>query len=206
MLVVSRQVGRRAGYVTGGSMNVADAIRDEEVDTARQRPLALGGAVRVAFVIFGAMLVLQSSEVLDLTKVAYLAGGALCLIGALGALWYRRASSVVELALPWLIASAALVAMVAVSFAVARANGTPIIDWLRDVAAYALFASVPIFALDAQSALPRRVMIVMLVAVGLLGGLSWAVEWLERRNIIDLPIARLLFPSAHVPAMLYIFA
>jgi O-antigen ligase len=188
-------------------MNVADAVRDEEFDTARQRPLAVGGAVRVAFVIFGAMLVLQSSEVLDLTKVAYLAGGALCLIGALGALWYRRrASSVVGLALPWLVASGALVALVVLSFGVARANGTPIIDWLRDVAAYALFASVPIFALDAQSALPRRVMIAMLVAVGLLGGLSWSVEWLDRRNIIDLPIGRLLFPSAHVPAMLYIFA
>lgn len=191
--------------MTGGIVNVAD-VRGDEIGTARQRPLALGGAVRVAFVLFGAMLVLQSSDVLDVTKVAYLVGGALCLIGALWALWYRRASSVVGLALPWLAASAALGALVVVSFAVARANGTPTIDWLRDVAAYALFASVPVFALDAQGALPRQVMIAMLVAIGLLGGLSWSVEWLDRRNIIDLPIARLLFPSAHVPAMLYIFA
>lgn len=190
----------------GRAVNSADTARHHEISRSGERQFAIGGALRVAFVLFGAMLVLQSSEDLDLTKVAYLVGGVVCLIGALLALWRRRASSVVGLALPWLVSSAALVGLTGVSFVVARANGTPATDWLRDVAAYALFAAVPVFALDAQASAQRRLIVAMLVGIGLLGGLSWAVEWLDRRNIVDLPIARLLFPSAHVPATLYVFA
>lgn len=187
-------------------MNRADATGYLQVSRPGERRFALGGALRVAFVLFGGMLALQSSEALDVTKVVYLVGGVICLIGALRALWHRRTSSVVGLAVPWLASSAALVALMALSFAVARTNGTPVIDWLRDVAAYGLFAAVPVFALDAQASAPRRVIVAALVIIGVLGGLSWAVEWLDRRNIVDLPIARLLLPSAFVPATLYVFA
>jgi O-antigen ligase len=45
-----------------------------------------------------------------------------------------------------------------------------------------------------------------LVVLGLFGGISWAVEWVDRRQIADLPLDRLLFPSAFVPATLYVFA
>jgi len=99
-----------------------------------------------------------------------------------------------------------LALLIAMSFFIARANGTLSIDWTRDVAAYALFAAMPIFALDGQASASRRLLIGMLVLAGLLGGLSWAVEWLSRRDILDLAIARIVFPSGQLPGVLYLFA
>jgi hypothetical protein len=46
----------------------------------------------------------------------------------------------------------------------------------------------------------------MLVLAGLLGGVSWAVEWLSRRQIVDVPLARIVFPSGQLPGLLYLFA
>jgi hypothetical protein len=173
---------------------------------SRTGTLRFDGRFRVAFVLFGGMLALQSSPVLDATKIAYLVGTALCLLGALAAVWRARRTPAVRLAAPWLAASAVLAMLIAISFLVARANGTLITDWVRDVAAYALFAAAPVFALDAQASASRRLLVGMLVVAGLLGGFSWAVEWLSRRQILDLPFARLVFPSGQLPGMLYLFA
>jgi O-antigen ligase len=169
------------------------------------RPVRLG-ALRTAFVLVGGMFALQSTESLDVTKLAYLAGVLVCLIASLATVWRYRASPVVVRAVPWLAASTALSALLAVSYIVARVNGTPTVDWVRDVAAYGLFATVPVFALDAHVSAPRKAIVATLVVLGLLGGLSWAVEWVDRRQIADLPLNRLLFPSAFVPATLYVFA
>lgn len=170
------------------------------------RSLVVDGRFRIAFVLFGAMVVLQSSPNLDGTKIAYLAGVVLCLLGALLAIWRARRTPEVTLATPWLAVSAALTVVLAVSFFVARANGTSITDWVRDVAAYGLFAAAPVFALDAQSSTSRKLLIGMLVVAGILGGFSWAFEWLNRRHIVELPLARLVFPSGQLPSLLYMFA
>jgi hypothetical protein len=152
------------------------------------------------------MIALQSSQTLDATKIAYLVGTVLCLLGALAALWAARRTQALRLTGPWIAASAALAALVVLSFLVARAQGTPLTDWVRDVAAYALFAAVPIFALDGQASTSHKLLVGLLVVAGLLGGLSWAVEWLGRRHILELPLARLVFPSGQLPGMLYLFA
>jgi len=170
------------------------------------RILVLDGRFRIAFVLFGAMVVLQSSPNLDGTKIAYLVGAVLCLVGAMLAIWRARTTPEVTLGTPWLAVSAALTVVLAVSFFVARANGTSITDWVRDVAAYGLFAAAPVFALDAQSSTSRKLLIGMLVVAGILGGFSWAFEWLNRRQIVELPLARLVFPSGQLPSLLYMFA
>jgi hypothetical protein len=152
------------------------------------------------------MLALQSSPTLDLTKIGYLVGTILCLLGALVVVGRTRTSTSVTRMFPWLAASAALLVLIAISFFVARANAVPAVDWTRDIATYGLFAMVPIFALDAESSVSRRFVVGVLVVAGILGGLSWAVEWLALRDIVDLPLARLLFPTSQLPAMLYFFA
>ena len=168
--------------------------------------LASSGPARIALVIFGGMAALQSSANLDLTKLGYLALVLACLAGALTAVWTRRRTAQVRVAGRWIAASAALAALLAISFLVARSNGTPFTDWVRDVAPYALFATVPIFALDTKAQHSRALIVGMLIAAGLLGGMSWAVEWLNRREILELPLDRVVFPSPQLPGVLYLFA
>lgn len=175
--------------------------------TRASRPsLGFDGRVRIGFMVFGGMLALQSSQALDAAKFAYLGGGLICLAGALVAIWRSRASEAVRAASTWLVASAALCLLLGISFFVARASGTPVTDWVRDTAGYGLFATVPIFALDAQRSASRRLLVVFLVVAGTLGAVSWAIEWLGRREILDLPFDRLVFPSGQLPGMLYLFA
>ena len=166
----------------------------------------IGARIRLPFVIFGGMLALQSSPDLDLTKIAYLVGSILCLVGALATAWRTRRTRQVREVAPWFVAAAALYGLLALSFAVSMAHGTSTTAWIRDAAAYGLFAAVPVFALDGHLSVPRGMLVGMLVIAGLLGGLSWAVEWLARRDILDLPVARLVFPSGQLPGMLYLFA
>jgi len=167
---------------------------------------ALDGRARVGFVLFGGMVALQSSPALDATKIAYLLGTVLCVLAAAAALWTARRTSGLPAATPWLAASAALGVLIAISFLVAQAEGTSTIDWLRDVAAYGLFAAVPVLALDGSISASRKLLVGMLVLAGFLGGVSWAIEWLGRRHILDLPVGRLVFPSGQLPGLLYMFA
>jgi hypothetical protein len=168
--------------------------------------LAIDGRFRIGFVLFGGMVALQSSAALDATKLAYLAGIILCLLGTAAAVWRARSSPEVRATALWLVASAALVLLLAVSFLVALANRTPVVSWVRDIAPYALFAAVPLFALDGQASASRKLLVGMLVVAGLLCGLSWAIEWLSRRQIMDLPFAGLVLPSGQLPGLLYLFA
>ena len=168
--------------------------------------LVFDGRFRVAFILFGGMLALQSSPNLDTTKIGYLVGALICLAGATAAVWTERTTPAVKLRAPWIAASAALALLIAMSFLVAQGEGTSPIDWMRDIAAYGLFAAVPVFALDAEASASRKLLVGMLVVAGLLGGLAWAVEWLSRRQILELPFERLVFPSGQLPGMLYLFA
>lgn len=167
---------------------------------------AIDGRFRLGFVLFGGMIVLQSSQALDAGKLVFLAGAGLCVLGAVAAVSKERASPAVRLFAPWLLISSALVILMALSVSVARAQGTSLVDWARDAASYALFASAPVLALDASASASRRLLVGMLVVAGLLGGVSWALEWLARRHIADLPLARLVFPSGQLPSLLYLFA
>jgi hypothetical protein len=167
---------------------------------------SIDGRARAGFVIFGGMIALQSSQEIDVWKLAYLVGATLALAGTALAIWRRRDEPDVRGARSWLVGSAGLVGLVAVSFLVARANGTALTPWLRDSITYLLVATVPLFALDLGASASRETIVRMLLVAGLLGGLSWAVEWLNRRDIIELPLTRLLFPSPQLPAMLYMFA
>ena len=187
-------------------MTAPDVTRVHGFRRAGNGALAFDGRFRVALVLFGGMVALQSSPAIDAAKIAYVVGTVVCLVGALAAVWSARRTPEVRLRAPWIAASAALAVLIAMSFLIARGEGTSTIDWVRDVASYALFAAVPVFALDGQASTSRKLLVGMLVLAGLLGGLAWAVEWLGRRQILELPIERLVFPSGQLPGMLYLFA
>jgi hypothetical protein len=163
-------------------------------------------AIRIGFVVLGGMLVLQSSGTLDVSKVIYLAG-VLVAASASGLKVVRnRSHPAVQASRAWFAWSAALILLIAVSFLVSHANGTQGLNWLRDAATYGLVALVPVVALDAAISLPRRGIVVVLVALGLLGACSWAVVWLERRAILELPLDRLLYAAPQIPITLYLVA
>ena len=175
---------------------------DEQPATRR----GLGRQLRLPFVLFGGLFAFQSSPEIDAAKIAYFVGAIVCLVGAALTAYREWTAGNLTFLRPWFLSSGALVALVALSFVIARMSGTPLVDWARDAATYALFAAVPIFAVDGAYSLSRRVLIGILIIAGVFGGLSWAVEWLARRDIVELPIARLIFPSPQLPALLYIYA
>jgi hypothetical protein len=153
------------------------------------------GFVGLAVLILGGIVVLQSSEVLDWPKLAYL--GVAIFVVALT--FVRTALSRDSLAFKsmrelW-IASAILIVVVAVSLGVAIANGTGLAAWTRDAASYGLFALVPVMAFGAHRDAPRGGLLALAVLVGAVVTFSFALTWLDRRSILDDPFERLVLPS-----------
>jgi len=171
----------------------------------RTSPLPWGG-IRLTAVIIGGLLVLQSSEELDAPKLAYLLGTLGCIGVAVARLVRSRDSASVREWREVLIVDAALLVLLALSFAVARANGVHPIDWLRDAVAYGLFVFVPVLAWDAGTTTPPRLLTGVLVLAGLLATVSWGVQWLDSRGIADIPIDRVVLPAGRLATALYVFA
>ena len=161
----------------------------------RQLAAMIDGRALVLVVVFGGLFTLQSSNALDPAKVAYLLVAAAAVAVAMSMAPWWLSESRVEIARPWLISSAAFVGLLIVSLAVSRAHGTPATSWLRDAAPYALFASAPILALACARSVSRAWLISVFAVCGSLASLSFTVEWLGRRQLIDLPIDRIVLPA-----------
>jgi hypothetical protein len=177
-------------------------------------PIGLMGAVlltvdaraRLLFLVFGGLLTLQSSNSFGSLKLVYLAGVFACLGGALMRFaqsedWFRRAQ-----VRPLMRVSALMCALIVISLLVAEAHSVRRTDWLRDVAPYVLFATVPIFALDAQWALSRQTLVRILVLAGVVATVSFATHWLEARSIAQLPFSKFALSSFYFPTALFTFA
>jgi O-Antigen ligase len=177
-------------------------------------PLAVLGALlllvdaraRIIFFVFGALLTLQSSGDLNLLKLAYLGGIVVAFVGAILSYSQKRDSLIHGRSMPLLRVSIIFFLLLLLSFVIANTNGVPHAVWLRDAAPYFLFASAPIFALDAQASLSQKTLLVVLVTAGMLATLAFAVAWLERREIADLPLARLALSSFFLPAALFSYS
>jgi hypothetical protein len=177
-------------------------------------PLALLGGLlllvdaraRILFVVFGGLLTLQSSSGLGSLKLLYLAGVLVSFAGALFRFSQSRDVSIRAFALPLLRVSVAMSALIAISLLVAQAHGILRTDWLRDVAPYLLFATAPIFALDAHWAFRRRGLIRLLVVGGLIATASFSTHWLEQRHIARLPFSQFALSSFFFPAALFAYA
>ncbi|MGD0122819.1 MAG: O-antigen ligase family protein [Candidatus Limnocylindrales bacterium] len=170
------------------------------------RSALLDGRFQVLVVVLGGLFVLQSSNSLDPAKSAYFLLAIAAVAGAVVSApsWLSNTRS--AMARAWLIAAASVVVLLIVSLAVSRAHGTSITPWLRDASAYALFAAAPILALACASTASRRWLVALLAVCGALGSLSFAVEWIGRRNLASLPIGRIALPSETLAAALLALA
>jgi hypothetical protein len=159
----------------------------------------------ILFVIFGGLVILQSSQQFNILKVIYLLGFALATITAVLRIRELASTDAFSLAKPLLIASAVFTGYLLASLAVALAHGTPFTSWLRDVAPYLLFAATPLFAVHANSCFTKRQLLTLLILLGLLGTIAYIIEWLGpiRRNYASLPVARLGLSSLYLPAALF---
>jgi hypothetical protein len=167
--------------------------------------VVLNAAVRLSVVVFGALLVLQSSEGLSGPKVAYL--GLYCVAAGVAALNLDRVPSRLERPVrPLLLAAPALLGCVGLSALVALDGGTAVSDWARDSVPYIFLALVPLLALDAAARIGERTIVRIFVAAGSLAAVSLAVTWIERRGFANLPLDRLFFPSIGLTTALLIYS
>jgi O-antigen ligase len=168
--------------------------------------LLVDARVRILFVVFGGLLTLQSSDSFGSLKLLYLVGVVVSFGGALFAFSRSTDTTARWLTLPLLRASAAMSALILISFFVAKDHAVVRVDWLRDVAPYVLFAVAPFFALDAQRAYSRRALVRLLVVGGLIATASFSTHWLEQRNIAKLPFSQFALSSFFFPAALFAYA
>ena len=151
-------------------------------------------------------MALQSSQDLDVVKIVYMAAAAFAVIGSIWTVYRGRANPLVEFARPWLIASFVAAGIVGGSLPVALVHGTAFSTWIRDAAAYALVVAAPWVAIDLAWAVTRPTTVTLIVLVGGLATLSYAVVWVQRRAMADIPIDRLLLPSFMLAAAFFAFA
>lgn len=164
------------------------------------------GAARPLVVVAGALIALQSSPTLDLSKVAFAIVASVALVGSIRRIWLDRDSALVGEARPWLIASLVLAAIMALSLPVAVANGTPVGTWLRDAASYGLVAAAPWLAVDLGASVSPRLATWLIVIAGSLGTAAFTLNWVQRRHIVDLPVDRLVLPSFTLATAFIAFA
>ena len=168
--------------------------------------LLTDGRARTIFVVFAGLLILQRGEGLDMTKLAFFAGTGVSFVGAFLNVRRMQPTPVYGLARPLLTVSVAFFALGAFSLVIAHTNDVGLVAWLRDVVPYLLFASAPIFALDAQASFGRKGLVALLVTAGTMAALLFAVGWLERRQIANLGLGSLGLASIIMPAALFSLA
>lgn len=169
-------------------------------------PLLASPKFRLVFVIFGGLATLQTSEGLTLPKIGYLVG--VCLILGMAVhesnsrKIFRLEQEFKRVANTFRVFSIA----VACSALVAAINGVTVGNILRDAAPYLLFAFTPILALHFYANMRPKVIQLIFILAGLLGSVSFAAEWLSRRNLIDMNIERFMLPSLLLPAAMFCYA
>jgi hypothetical protein len=209
-MIKSRPCVAVAFTLVAASLGLA-VVRDPLLAAA---PLAVIGLVlltqsavaRSAFVIFGGLATLQSSQNLDATKLAYLLGSGVALSVACLSLADYQSAPWRPLLDPLFRASAVWIALILLSSMVAYGSGTPLSTWLRDAIPYLLFACVPILVHDLRARSAGNWLLPLFVVAGTLGTAAFAVEWVRRRQYVDLPIDRLLLSSFLLPVAIYCYA
>jgi hypothetical protein len=178
-------------------------------------PFALIGilfnsAFRVAFVTYGGLLVLQSSDQLDAQKIVYLLGCVLVFsVSVTRTMQYSgkflnwAVADLVKLSVSWVI-------LVLVSFLVSAQNGANIMNWVRDIIPYLLVAAVPFLAIDSAIDAERggesKILKPLFLLYGGLSSVAFFVEWLVIRGFTSIPFENPIFPTFMFSCVLFSYA
>lgn len=163
---------------------------------------------RIGIVVFGGLLLFDSSAGVSFAKLLYLAGLALCVLGA----WLSCSRTMRDGAAAAIRAAAAVAfvvmsAVIALSLPVALLNGHEIELWVRDVAPYALLAVSPILAADAARNASRSVLVVGFVVAGLVVTFAASLQLIGLRGLASSPVRELaVYTGLALPAALLAYA
>ena len=133
---------------------------------------------RLGVVVVGALLILQTTQHVDTTKIIYLIVFSLTFALAL-----LRSSPSVQLHRSLLSMSLVLFALAGLSFFVAATHGGSAGNWVRDVTALLLLASTPIFALDAEVSGSEPVVATLFVITGLVAAVAFSAQAVAGRAL-----------------------
>ncbi len=156
---------------------------------------------RLAFLVFGGMTLVASSDKFDASKALYLAGIALIFAIAVPNLRNAdaRYSRLVTI-------TALLLMQAAISFCVAVAHGNSMLNWLRDVSAFLIFAAAPVFAIDLVTDDSKTWILPMFVAAGAVSSVLYTIGLLGRRHLATATSNQHFFFSLFLPAALLSYA
>ncbi len=168
--------------------------------------LLASSTARLAFVVVGGTVVLGSSQDLDVTKLAYLAGVGVAVIGASLNLASRELALQRRLWVPLAISSFVWLGVLVMSLVVATSNGIGVFAWMRDGLNYALFASIPLIAVDASTSKRRGVIGLVLLTAGALTAASFGVKFVAGHGLGDFGLGGLALVSYSLPAALLCYA
>jgi hypothetical protein len=167
-------------------------------------PLLLSPLARLVFVVAGAMVVLNVSDSLSLSKIGYLLGCGVVVAIAIHRLPSLRGSEAYADVRSLLHVSFFFSAFVALEIAFALSAGAGSSGVLRESAAYLLFAAVPLLALDARSSSRSQLIGPIFVVTALAGTLSYAVDFVTYRGLAQLPVDRIALAGA-LPAAMFCY-
>ena len=190
-------VGLGWAYVNHPTLSMAPALLLVSL------PLMLSAKARFIVVVFGALVVFQSSDELTAPKLVYLFALAVSFGAVLLRLPALAGTAAFRDLSPMFKASLVLFALVAISLPVSVLNEVPQKAWLRDVAPYVMVACAPFFALDGQASLSDRALRRILVAGGLVGAIGFAARWISNRGIADLEFVAVGLPTILLAAVVF---
>jgi hypothetical protein len=145
--------------------------------------LFVSSGARLVFVVVGGITVLNVSEGLTTSKVVYLVGCCVAVVAVLLRLGELRQTSAYALLRPLLQVSFAFAAFIVLATGASIVAGNSASGAVRDSAAYLLFACIPVLALDSRISTHPRLLIGLFVLVGVLGSVSFALQWISRRGL-----------------------
>lgn len=162
---------------------------------------------RVVVVVLGGVFAL-GAEALTPLKVAYfLVVGAVLAVDVQGLVRERHRNAQVQLeAAHFLRLSVPVGATLALSALTGLAAGSPPVNVARDIAPYLMLVAVPALALDAGDRVPTAVLQRLLVVAGLLSTTGFTVFWLERRELLSVPLDAYLFNNDNIGIALFCYA